>query len=90
MVGVYQDEMPGMIDLTKREQQVLDRLVRGDTSPMIALELKVSVKRVKNIKYQIRKKFGAGCMLTAAARAAQSGAVDAWGNGKKDGKIVEY
>lgn len=70
--------MSGEVRLSRREQEVLNLLVEGFTTGGIAFRLGVSVRRVRNLKQTLRVKLEADCTMTAVARAAQLGLVDAW------------
>jgi two-component system, NarL family, nitrate/nitrite response regulator NarL len=61
--------------LTQREQQVLERLVQGESSHVIAVSMQVSYSTVRTHVQNLLAKLGVHSQLEAAAFAVQHGLV---------------
>ncbi|GAC1326631.1 MAG: hypothetical protein NVS2B16_10560 [Chloroflexota bacterium] len=62
-------------DLSPRERQVLDGIVRGERDREIADRLGIAEHTVKNHAYDVRHKIGARSRTDAAVRAVRAGIV---------------
>jgi DNA-binding NarL/FixJ family response regulator len=71
--------IPGETDLSERELQILDGIVRGLDNRAIAAELFLSVHTVRNHVQKVLAKLGAHSKLEAAATARSQGLIRAIG-----------
>lgn len=62
-----------LIHLSKREQEVLQLTIQGQTGKVVADTLGISQSRVKNIKNQLMQKLNSQNMVQAAAMAVNLG-----------------
>jgi two-component system nitrate/nitrite response regulator NarL len=67
---------PARIQLTPREQQVLEGLARGLSAPQIAAELHVSPATVKTHLKTLYEKLGVSDRAAAVAEAMRSGLIE--------------
>jgi len=75
----------GRFKLTRREQDVLERLVSGQTNREIATDLFISEKTASVHVSNVKSKFGASGRAEIAAIAVRLGLVDAGAPGDPDG-----
>lgn len=73
--GVANDGSMMGVDLSPRELQVLEGIVRGEKDKEIAERLGIAEHTVKNHAYDVRHKIGARSRTEAAVRAIRSGLV---------------
>jgi DNA-binding NarL/FixJ family response regulator len=82
--AVAQRQLRGRSDLalTARERDVLDRLARGEGTPMIANELGVGISTVRTHIQHLFVKFGVHSRLQLIAEVVRLGLVRVDGNGR--------
>jgi DNA-binding NarL/FixJ family response regulator len=70
----FQPNGPGLVeDLSPREVQILEGIMRGERYRDIADRLGITERTVKNHAYEVRQKLGAKTGTEAAVRALRSG-----------------
>lgn len=74
-VAILEDQ-PNTPDLTGRERQTLNMIVRGQSNKEISLTLGISIKTVEKHRMSLMQKLGVNSVAQLLARAVKDGLID--------------